>query len=77
MDNKYEFFEGQSLSKLWWEQGELVTVGRCGVSSIKISMENGQMSVVPWAVVFYEDGRCRKRNLALASGVELDLKKGT
>ncbi len=70
---KYEFFEGQSLSKIWWEEGEAV-VGNKGMVSIKISMECGQMAAVAWAVAIYEDGRCCKHNMALVSGCELALK---
>jgi len=77
---KYEFFEGQELSHIWWDGTELmhseITVGKDGVVSIKVSMECGQMAGVAWAAVFYIDGRCIKVNLALASGVELALKGG-
>jgi len=75
---KYEFFEGQELTHLWWDGTELmnseVKSGQNGVVSIKVSMEAGQMSGVPWAVVFHKDGRCTKHNLALVSGVELAIK---
>jgi len=71
---KYEFFEGQELSDIWWDAtGEYITVGSGGVVSIKVCMESGQMAGVPWAVAFKGDGRCLKYNLALASGVELAL----
>lgn len=72
---KFEFFEGQSLLSLRWEQGESAYVGRNGVVSITVSMENGQMAAVPWAVVLREDGSAFKHNLALVSGVRLNLKK--
>jgi len=76
---KYEFFEGQVLSHIWWDGTELmhseITVGKNGVVSIKVSMECGQMAGVPWAVVFYDDGSCTKHNLAMASGVELAYQK--
>ena len=70
---KYEFFEGQELSQIWWKQGEAARVGHNSVVSIKVCMECGQMAGVPWAIVFYENGRATKYNLALVSGVELAL----
>lgn len=72
---KFEFFEGQSLLSIWWEQGESSYVGRNGVVSITVSMESGQMAGVPWAVVLRGDGSAFKHNLALVSGVRLFLKK--
>ena len=75
---KYEFFEGQELTHIWWD-GEScmyteVKVGSNSVVSIKVSMECGQMAAVAWAVVFLKNGRCLKYNLALATGIELALK---
>ena len=72
---KFEFFEGQSLLSLWWEQGESSYVGQNGVVSIIVSMECGQMAAVPWAVVLREDGSAFKHNLALVSGVKLNVGK--
>jgi len=75
---KYEFFEGQELSRIWIDGEEVmysdIKVGHNGVISIKVTMEYGQMAGVPWAVVMYLDGACTKHNLALVSGVELALK---
>ena len=74
---KYEYFEEQALLGIYWDywSGEKeCRVGQNGVVSIKISMECGQMAAVPWAVVFYEDGRCVKHNMALIASVELALK---
>jgi len=72
---KYEFFEGQELVAVWWNEGEAIRAGKGSVVSVKVSMESGQMAGVPWAVVFYDDGSCTKHNLALASGVEPALRK--
>ena len=70
---KYEFFNGQRLNAIYWEEGAQCVVGQ-GVTGIEVVMENGQMSKVPWAIVFRENKRCDKYNLALAEGVELALK---
>jgi len=69
---KYEFFEGQELSQIWWDNDDknYAVVGKNGIVNIKISIETGQI----WAVVFFVDGRCLKYNLALVMGVELALK---
>lgn len=72
---KFEFFEGQSLLSLWWEQGEAVCVGQNGVVSITISMECGQMAGVAWAVVLRDDGSAFKHNMALVSGAKLNVGK--
>ena len=67
---KYEFFEGQELLAIWWDDAQVdKNVG--GVVSITVSMESGQMAGVPWAAVLFADGRIIKHNLALASGVDL------
>ena len=73
--SKYEFFNGQRLNSIYWEEGSCV-VGRNGVTGIEIVMENGQMAGVPWVIVFNESGKANKHNLALAQGVELALKEG-
>ena len=74
MDNKYGFFNGQRLKAIYWEEGAQCVVGESDCIGIEVVMENGQMAGVPWAVVFREDGKCQKYNLALAEGVELALK---
>ena len=71
--DKYEFFNGQRLNAIYWEEGEQCVVGQ-GVTGIEVVMENGQMAGVPWAIVFRESKKCNKYNLALAEGVELALK---
>jgi len=41
------------------------------VASLTVSMENGQMSPVPWARAETRNGRVSLYNLALAEAVEL------
>ncbi|KKN35458.1 hypothetical protein LCGC14_0783610 [marine sediment metagenome] len=72
--SKYEFFEGQAISTIHLNNEEYISVRQKGVSSIKIVMETGQMARVPWAIVFYDDCRWIKHNLAKVSSVELALK---
>ena len=65
------FFDGQKLKAIFWQEGGNVTVGRSGVNLIVVNMQNGQMADVAWADVFYEDGKINSFNLALAEGVTL------
>ena len=82
---KYEFFEGQELTEVWWDGENTMfdnlmvgqSTGSRTVVKIKISMENGQMAIVPWAVVFFDNGSCIKVNLTRATGIELALKGET
>jgi hypothetical protein len=67
MSNK--FHDNQSLKRLIFPNDELITVGTNGVTDIYITMENGQMAPVPWAIVLYKDGKIQKWNLAQVEGV--------
>jgi len=61
-----KFYEGQKLKKVYWS-------GDCSTNiddDITVVMENGQMDLVPWALV-KSDNRSIKINLALADMVEL------
>ena len=72
-----EFKRGFQLSWLSWNNGEtMCSVGRGGCVKIYVSMENGQMDGVPWAVVEYEDGRIVKHNMACVESCEVALKGG-
>jgi len=62
--------ENQKLESIWWSDG-LITVGNNGVEYILVSMESGQMGMVPWVEVIFEDGRVNLYNLALCKGVQL------
>jgi len=69
----YAFYEGQELQSIWYED-RAITVGKNGIVSITVVMENGQMAAVPWAYALYEDkpseGIYIKYNLALALGIK-------
>ncbi len=69
-----KFEDGQKLTSIIWDTGggeSTLEVDTAGCLDIEVSMENGQMAAVPWAVAKMSDGRIFKHNLALASSVLL------
>lgn len=66
-----EFKQGQKLKGAWYNRGEAgYGVGYEGCKAITVVMENGQMGLVPWAYVEFEDKPPKKLNLALMEEVE-------
>ncbi len=54
------FYQGQNVAAIYFpyneEEGiQVFRVGLDGVISITVSMEKGQMALVPWFLVEYED----------------------
>ena len=62
--------EGVEFRRIYWDDG-FFEVGDKGVESIVVSMENGQMAGVPWALVSFTNGEPHLVNLSLAGGVVL------
>lgn len=64
--------EGVKLHRIYWAAPLVYffEVGKNAVS-ITVSMEQGQMASVPWALVERTDKNPRLVNLALCEGVEL------
>ena len=67
------FKDGQELKALILTQdGKTISVGMRQVISIKVVMQNGQMDLVPWFLVTFENHfPCDMYNAALVAGVEL------
>ena len=67
------FYEGQKLRGVVMSGGYKVSITDTDnpIESITIIMERGQMGMVPWAGVMFEDESVEKLNLALAAGVSL------
>ena len=61
---------GTKLKSVYWANGDF-TVDKSDVESITVSMEAGQMAMVPWALVKYA-GERHLVNLALGEGVILE-----
>jgi len=71
-----KFHEGMKLRSIFFndEEDSCFTVlpeKEGGVADMKIIMENGQMSHVPWVLVTPHEGPTTKWNLAHLAGVEL------
>lgn len=62
--------EGVKLKEVYWAEGRF-TVGDC-VESITVSMEVGQMAMIPWALVRFTSGKVQLVNLAHCEGVVLE-----
>lgn len=60
--------EGQQLQEIRdaSRHNTLYAVGESGVTAIYISMEHGQMSMVPWAHVIIDHGERETRHVNLA-----------
>ena len=74
MDKGRHFYEGQMLKAIFWPDGTDITTGNGDCQSIKVLMEKGQMSEVPWALATFKTGdeiRQHKYNLAHAEGITL------
>ena len=65
------FHDGQKITELMFPDGD--NIASAEDLTITVQMENGQMGMVPWAVVKSSTGTW-KWNLALVLGVELEKK---
>ena len=65
-----EFVSGELINKLYVDNETLYMVGAVGVTSIVVSMENGQMATVPWFEVWKGNSLFAKYNGASILGVE-------
>ena len=66
------FEEGLSLTYVSYGEGQYVyEVGRRGIVSINVTMEDGPICQMPWAKVTFENGRIVKLNLSLMEEVEI------
>lgn len=64
--------EGTGLKQVYWpEENKYFQVGGI-VKSITVSMEVGQMAMVPWALIEFTDRKSHLVNLALCEGVILE-----
>lgn len=61
--------KGAKLAAVLLPDGGRYEVASCGITSIAVQMENGNMAPVPWARVRCEDGRVTLVNLAHAECV--------
>lgn len=64
-----QFFEGQKLETLIFNDESLIVAGQGGMIDIIVVMENGQMAGVPWAKCTGDRGDIWKYNLAHVQGV--------
>lgn len=70
-----QLMEGLKLKAVFWSEGAW-TVGkeyssRGRVESITVSMQPGQMSMVPWTEIKFTTGPSQLVNCALMEGCEL------
>lgn len=61
--------EGTRLRSVWMSNGQVFQAGSFGVASIAIQMEPGQMSMVPFARLRFQDGQVSLLNLAHAENI--------
>lgn len=66
------FIDGDtSIKEIYFDvvKDEYIKVGTKGVTQMKVIMERGQMSEIPWVAVFKGDKIAHKLNLANVVGV--------
>ena len=69
----HELTEGTKLEfvAVNGEAGDVYRADSDRIADIEVSMEPGQMALVPWAKVTFTDGTVSLVNLALAQAVDL------
>jgi hypothetical protein len=65
------FEDGDSVRAVYWDNGDILEVGKHGLESLTVVMEDGQMGRAPWVEAVHDDGRQFKHNLAKVESVRI------